>query len=243
MDDAMHVRTIALIGEKGMERLKRSTVCVMGAGGVGSYAIEALARAGVGTLVVADHGTVEPSNINRQLIALHSTLGKPKTEVVRERVLDINPGIRIVTHGVFISKENIGDIVPDPCHYIIDAVDTVWSKVEIAWYAASRGIPLLSCMGTGKKTDPSRFVFGDLSETRVCPLARKMRSELKKRGLGTLNVLYSEEPPAKHAGKVIPSISFVPSVAGLMLAGRVVLHLASETGSGCDIMREEQVQS
>ena len=212
-----------LIGEDGMEKLKESSVMVFGVGGVGSHCIEALGRGGIGRLILVDSDRVALTNINRQSIALHSTLGQYKTQVMKKKLLDINPQIRIATYEVFVLEDNAEQLLeesrPD---YVVDAVDTVTAKLTLARLCAERGIPVISCMGTGNKLDPSQFRIGDIYQTSVCPLCRVMRRELKKRNISQLKVLYSEEPPVRTGNAVPGSVSFVPPVAGLMIAGQVI---------------------
>ena len=222
-----------LIGD-GVEKLSAATVAVFGVGGVGSYVVEALARAGVGGLILVDHDRVAPSNINRQIIALHSTVGQYKTQAAKARILDINPNARVVTHEVFYGPETEAELPLDGCDYIVDAIDTVSAKLLLAEQAQKKRIPIISSMGTGNKLDPTRFEIADIMDTSVCPLARVMRHELKKRGIDRLKVVYSREEPIHplceeepQPGKRTPpgSISFVPSAAGLILAGEVIRDL------------------
>lgn len=231
-------RTELLIGPQGMEKLKNCTVVVFGIGGVGSHCAEALARCGVGRLVLVDNDVVSLTNINRQSIALHSTLGRPKTEVMRERIADICPETEVVTHETFVLADNLDEILAVRSNYIIDAVDTVTAKLAIAETARKRNIPVISSMGTGNKLHAELFRIADIYETSVCPLCRVMRRELKKRGVPTLKVLYSTEQPVdtsanetdepSGAKRSLPgSISFVPPVAGLLIAGEVVRDLLS----------------
>ena len=223
-------RTENLIGAEATEKLKAAKVAVFGLGGVGSYIAEALARAGVGELHIVDGDEVALSNVNRQLFALHSTIGKKKTEAARERLLDINPQIKIYEYPVFYSKETEDAVPLEGLDYIADAIDTVSSKLLLAEKAFSQEIPIIASMGTGNKLDPMQFEITDVSKTSVCPLARVMRLECKKRGIKKLTVLYSKEVPRKvtvpdeDGGKRNPpaSISFVPSAAGLMIAGKIV---------------------
>ncbi|MBE6589643.1 MAG: tRNA threonylcarbamoyladenosine dehydratase [Ruminococcaceae bacterium] len=230
-------RTAMLLGTAALERLKHSRVAVFGIGGVGSYICEALARVGVGALDLFDSDTVSLSNINRQLVALHSTVGLPKTEVMAARIRDINPDCRVTVHSVFYLPENAALFPLDGYDYIADAIDTVSAKIELAVRARDAGVPLISSMGTGNKLDPSRLCVTDLSKTEGCPLARVMRRELRARGITHQKVVYSPEPARPHpedapiptAGRTrIPpaSVSFVPSVAGLMIAGEIVKDLS-----------------
>lgn len=215
-------RTAALFGEDAVEKLKKSRVAVFGLGGVGGYVVEALARSGVGRLVLFDSDTVAESNINRQLIALKSTVGRYKTDVWRERIADISPDTEVVTHCVFYLPENADEYDLSDCDYIVDAVDTVSAKLEIITRADRLGIPVISAMGTGNKTDPERLETTDIYKTSVCPLARVMRRELRARGVKSLKVVYSKEEPKKGLGRTPASCAFVPSAAGLIIAGNVV---------------------
>lgn len=224
-------RTALLLGETGVRRLAQATVAVFGVGGVGSFAVEALVRAGVGRLVLVDNDRVHPTNLNRQLPALHSTLGRLKVEVMRERILDINPDAVVEIHPVFYLPGQGDELVRTDYNYIIDAIDTVTAKIDLIVQATEKGIPIISAMGAGNKLDPTRFEVADLADTSVCPLARVMRRELKTRGISHLKVVYSREQPVAvpaGEGKPVPgSLSFVPSVAGLILAGEVIKSLSS----------------
>jgi tRNA A37 threonylcarbamoyladenosine dehydratase len=233
------VRSAMLLGEDGIDKLAAARVAVFGVGGVGGYICEALARAGVGELHLFDNDVVSLSNINRQIVALHSTVGRPKVEVMKERILDINPDCKVVTNQVFYLPENADDFPLLDFDYVADAIDTVSAKIELAVRCAAAGIPLISAMGTGNKLDATRFTVTDLSKTSGCPLARVMRRELKSRGITHLKVVYSSEPPvtppddapsAKRLhGRTPPaSISFVPPAAGLMLAGEIIRDLIKE---------------
>lgn len=232
-------RTELLIGTEGMDKLRKSSVMVFGAGGVGSHCIEALARSGIGTLIIIDNDTVSLTNINRQSIAYHSTVGRPKTEVMAERIHDIDPSIRVKTYETFVLPENLTGILDGEgrIDYIIDAIDTVSAKIALAEEAGKRGLRLISSMGTGNKLHPELFEIDDLSSTSVCPLCRVMRRELKQRGILHLKVLYSREKPVdigeRQTGEdpgvrrsVPGSISFVPPVAGLLIAGQVIRELS-----------------
>lgn len=232
-------RTELLIGTEGMDKLRKSSVMVFGAGGVGSHCIEALARSGIGTLIIIDNDTVSLTNINRQSIAYHSTVGRPKTEVMAERIHDIDPLIRVKTYETFVLPENLTGILDGEgrIDYIIDAIDTVSAKIALAEEAGKRGLRLISSMGTGNKLHPELFEIDDLSNTSVCPLCRVMRRELKQRGILHLKVLYSREKPIDIGGRqtgedpgvrrsVPGSISFVPPVAGLLIAGQVIRELS-----------------
>lgn len=226
-------RTGLLIGEEGVACLKAARVAVFGIGGVGGYAAEALARSGIGAFDLIDNDTVCESNINRQIIATHNTLGRPKVEVMKERILSINPRAEVATHECFFLPENADEFDFRNYSYVVDAVDTVTAKLEIAVRARSAGAPVISCMGAGNKLDPTKFTVTDIYKTSVCPLAKVMRRELRKRGVESLKVVYSTEEAVKprNAGwqepeglrRSVPgSISFVPSVAGLIAAGEVI---------------------
>lgn len=228
-------REALLIGDDAMEILASSCVALFGVGGVGSYAAEALARSGVGKIVLIDNDTVSRSNINRQLCALESTVGKPKVSVVAARLKDINPDIEVVERMEFFLPESSHLFDFSEYDYVIDAIDTVSGKIEIAVLANEAKVPMISCMGTGNKLDPMAFRVTDISKTSMCPLARVMRRELKKRGISHMKVVYSEEAARKpkreikDGARTIPaSISFVPSVAGLIAAGEAIKTLISE---------------
>lgn len=225
-------RTAYVYGEDAVERLKRARVAVFGVGGVGGYICEALCRAGVGRIDIFDRDTVSLSNINRQIIALHSTVGREKVDVMKERMLDINPECEVNAYNVFYLPENADEYELSKYDYIADAVDTVSAKLEIATRAYKLGIPVISAMGAGNKTDPTRFEVADINDTSVCPLARVMRRELKARGVKKYKVVYSKEEPRKsgvtdpESGKAIPgSLSFVPSAMGLIMAGEIIKDL------------------
>lgn len=214
-------RTIDLIGRPAFEKLQNSSVCVFGCGGVGSYVVEALARSGVGRITIVDNDVVDRSNINRQLIALNSTVGMPKAQAAAERVSDINPDCVVTPVELFFDSEHT---IPLNFDYIADAIDSVPSKLFLIEEAAKRGVPVISAMGTGNKLNPSEFEVSDISKTSYCPLAKKMRCELRKRGINHLKVVYSQEEPAVRA--VPPaSISFVPGSAGLLMAGEIIKDL------------------
>ncbi len=228
----MFSRTVSLIGEEKLNKLSASRVAVFGLGGVGGYAVEALARAGVGALDLIDNDTVSVSNRNRQIYALASTVGKRKTEVALARVKDINPAIKVQTYDLFFLPETAGNFDFTVYDYIVDAIDIVSGKIALIEKAKQAGVPVISCMGTGNKLDAAAFEVADITKTSVCPLARVMRRELKKRGVEHLKVVYSKEEPHSFTektgenGKPIPaSISFVPPVAGLLLAGEVIKDL------------------
>ena len=208
-----------------MLKLKNSRVAVFGIGGVGSYCAEALARAGVGSLALVDKDVVEESNLNRQLVALYSTVGREKTEIMAERVRDISPDCAVDSRSMFYLPETASEIDLAEYDYIADCIDNVTAKLCLIERAASVGTPVISAMGAGNKLDPSFLRVAELSETRVCPLARVMRRELKKRGIERLSVVYSEEPPAVRTSDTVGSVSFVPSVMGLLMAGKIVREL------------------
>ena len=224
----IYKRTEALIGTEALERLKKSHVAVFGVGGVGGYVTEALARSGIGELTLIDNDTVKESNINRQIIALTSTLGELKTEAFRKRIHDINPDIKVNIHNVFYLPETKDEIDFSSFDYVVDAIDTVSCKIAIIEKCDEEKIPVISSMGTGNKLNPTAFKIADISKTSVCPLARVMRYELKKRGIKKVKVLFSEENPVKQQMRVPASISFVPSVAGLIIAGEVVKDLINK---------------
>lgn len=226
------VRQLSAIGEEGIERLAASRVIVFGVGGVGGFAVEALCRAGVGQIDIVDGDRISVSNINRQLIALHSTVGRSKVEVMRERMLDINPNVIVNTFDMFYLPENADSIDLSLYDHVIDAVDTVSAKLEVIERASRANVCIISAMGAGNKLDPTRFEVTDIYKTSVCPLARTMRRELKARGIKKLRVVYSKEEPCACIGidpktnKPIPSsMSFVPSVMGLILAGEVIKQI------------------
>ena len=229
-------RSSLLLSEEGMNKLKNSHVAVFGIGGVGGHICEALTRCGGGEITIVDADTVSESNINRQIVALHSTVGRLKTEVFKERALDINPNIKINDNAVFFEEKNLDMFDFSAFDYVADAIDTVTSKLLLAKICSEKNIPIISSMGTGNKLNPSLFEICDISKTSVCPLARVMRSELRKAGIKHLKVLYSKEEPikvyeseARHSGRPSPgSVSFVPSVAGLMIAGEIIKDLCKE---------------
>lgn len=247
-------RTELLIGKEGLDKLADSKVVVLGIGGVGSYTVEALARSGVGSLVLVDDDAVCLTNINRQVIANFKTIGKPKVDVAKERIYDINRKCDVIIHKTFITEENIDEIITEDVDYVVDAIDTVSSKIAVAVWCKEHNKKLICCLGTGNKLDPTQFKIADLYETKICPLAKVMRYELKRRGIDKLKVLYSEEKPLKPKTdevvnckngcvctgesskrcalkRQIPgSISFVPSVAGLIIGGEVIKDLLGING-------------
>ena len=224
-------RTELLIGKEGIEKLNKSKVAVFGIGGVGSYVVEGLARAGIGNFILVDKDIVDLTNINRQIIATHKTIGIPKVEVARERILDINPDAKVEIYQEFFMPDS-KEILDNTVSYVVDAVDTVTAKIELVVRAKKLNIPIISSMGTGNKLDSTKFEVTDIYKTSICPLAKVMRKELKVRGIDSLKVVYSKEEPIKpekinelenETKKQVPgSISFVPSVAGLIVAGEVI---------------------
>jgi len=245
-------RTEMLIGSAALDVLRHSCVAVFGLGGVGSYVVEALARAGIGRLVLVDNDHVSLTNLNRQLVALHSTLGQSKVEVARARILDINPSAEVEIFETFVLPENAAGFVRPDYDYLVDAIDTVSSKIELAVLSRQAGVPVISCMGAGNKLDPTRFEVTDLYKTQYCPLSKVMRRELKRRGIDALKVVYSPEQPltpgahdpAESVSKrrVPGSISFVPSVAGLIIAGEVVKDLIRTAGQDPGTMKKQAQQ-
>ncbi len=227
--DEQFVRNVALIGKDKQDRLKNSRVAVFGLGGVGGHTVEALARCGVGQLDLIDKDRVDVTNINRQIIALHSTVGIEKTEVMKNRVLDINPDCKVNAYTMFFLPETADRFDFSRYDYIVDAVDNVTAKITLCQKAAEVGVPIISCMGTGNKLDPQKLCVADIYKTTVCPLARVMRRELKNRGIKSLKVVYSTEETQTrfddNGAPIISSISFVPSVAGLLMAAEVVRDL------------------
>lgn len=226
-------RTRGVIGDAGLEKLKNARVAVFGIGGVGGYVAEALARSGVGSIDLIDKDVVSVTNINRQIVALHSTVGKYKTEVMKDRIADINPDCKVVEHRLFYLPENADGIDLSRCDFVVDAIDTVTAKLELAVRTKALDVPFISCLGTGNKLDPTKLQIADVSKTSVCPLARVMRRELRARGINHLTVLYSTEEPIRSTvtenGKPVPaSTAFVPSAAGLIIASHVVRELINK---------------
>lgn len=243
-------RTELLIGEAALDKLKQSKVAVFGIGGVGSYTVEGLVRSGVGKLVLIDDDCVCLTNINRQLLATRKTVGKAKVEVMKERILEINPEVEVTIFQKFYMPDTADELIFDDYDYIVDAIDTVTGKIDLIQKAKAKNIPIISCMGAGNKIDPTKFEVADIYKTSVCPLAKVMRKELKKRGINSLKVVYSKELPiipketegsSCATGCICPSgttrkctirrqipgsISFVPSVAGLIIAGEVIKDIA-----------------
>ena len=232
-------RTEMLLGDAAMERLLKARVAVFGIGGVGGYVVEALARSGVGTLDIIDNDIVSLSNLNRQIIATHPVIGRPKVEVAKERILSINPEAVVNAYQIFYLPDTPSPLNFKDYDYVVDAIDTVTGKIGLVMEAQKAGVPVISCMGTGNKLDPSALRVADIYQTSVCPLARVMRRELKKRGVESLKVVYSKETPvepysnspafagmpASERNAVPGSTAFVPAAAGLILAGQVIRDL------------------
>lgn len=239
-------RSQMLLTREGMDKLKAAKVVVLGLGGVGGSCAEALVRSGLGTIIIVDHDVVTPSNINRQIIATTETLGMRKTEAARRRLLAIHPECAVIVKDEFVLMNTLAEIIPEDADYVIDCIDTVTAKLDVAQWCQEKGIPLISSMGAGNKLDPTKLVFSDIFNTSVCPLAKVMRRELKKRDVKSLAVLYSEEPPIKpyldystksestieselKPKRMTPgSVAFVPPVAGMMLAGFVVRKITGK---------------
>jgi len=245
-------RTELLVGEEGINKLHNSKVIVFGIGGVGSFVVEALTRAGVGNLILVDNDTICISNLNRQIHATQATVGMIKVEAMKERVISINPKCNVEAKQVFITADNISEIIPSDVDYVVDAIDTVTSKLALAEYCYKNNINIISSMGTGNKMDPTQFRVSDVFKTKVCPLAKVMRHELRKRGVKKLKVVYSEEQPVRPINDMaiscrnhcicppgaahkcterrdIPgSTAFVPSVVGLIIAGEVIKDLTRD---------------
>lgn len=225
-------RSGLLLGQDAMEKLKNAKIAVFGLGGVGGYVVEALVRTGIGYLELIDHDSISITNINRQILATHSTLGMAKAEAAKARVLDINPEAEVVARNEFFSPDTLENFDFSQYSYVVDAVDTVTAKLALVSACQTAGVPIISCMGTGNKLDPSKFQIADISKTSVCPLARIMRKECAKRGIRHLTVLFSTEDPISPAEadeplpqgrRALPgSVAYVPSVAGLMIAGKVI---------------------
>ena len=224
-------RAEMLLGAKALEKLKNSRVAVFGVGGVGGYVVEALARSGIGALDIIDNDVVAPSNLNRQIIATHKTIGRYKTDVAAERIADINPDCAVRAHRLFYLPETAALFDFTEYDYVVDAIDTVTGKLALIEQANAAGTPIICSMGTGNKLDPAAFEVADIYQTSVCPLARVMRTECRKRGIKKLKVVYSKEPPLRPAAKCIDenprrgtpgSVPFVPPVAGMIIAGEVI---------------------
>ena len=234
--DERFIRTELVFGEAGMNRLAKARVAVFGVGGVGGHCVQALARAGIGSIDLFDDDVVSVTNINRQAVAMTSTIGRPKVEVMRDQILDINPDAIVTCRQMFYTPENADSVDLSVYDYIVDAIDTVKAKVELICRAKASGVSVISAMGAGNKLDPTRFEVEDLAKTSVCPLCRVMRAQLKKRGVAHHKVVYSREEPVRVVadesnGRHAPgSVSFVPPVMGLILAGEVIKDIAKNGG-------------
>lgn len=223
MEETWISRTELLIGKEATQKLRKSKVAIYGIGGVGSFVVEGLARTGIGHLVLIDKDIITVSNLNRQIHATHATIGKRKIDVMKQRILEINPELKVDIYNAEEIEGGEEKIIDNSFSYVVDAVDTVTTKLKLIERATSLQVPILSCMGTGNKLDPTKFEVVDISKTSVCPLARVIRKELNKRNINKLKVLYSKENPIHTKEQLQPgSISFVPSVAGLIIAGEVV---------------------
>lgn len=224
--DKQFERTANLIGVQNVEKLQSKKIMIIGIGGVGGYTAEALARAGVGGFCLVDCDIVDLSNINRQIIALHSTIGKPKVDVMKQRILDINPNCNVETKNVFLSKDNVCELDFMAYDYVIDAIDNITVKIKLAVLAQEQNFKLISTMGTGNKLHPELFEIDDIFSTQICPVAKVMRKLLRQNNVNKLKVLYSKEIPVKSLSQRVPaSISFCPSVGGLRVAEEVILEL------------------
>ena len=221
-------RTEMLLGQDAIEMLNKKRVAIFGVGGVGGYVCEALVRSGIGAFDLIDSDKVDITNLNRQIIATHKTIGKYKVEVMKERMLDINPDVNVNIHKCFFLPENADDFPFNEYDYVVDAVDTVTAKIELILRAQKDNVPIISAMGAGNKLDPSRFKVADIYETIVCPLARVMRRELKKRDVKSLKVVYSDEPPIQTNAEFPGSTAFTPAAAGLVIAGEIVKDLSEK---------------
>lgn len=224
----IYQRTKLIIGDSGIEKLKKSKVCICGIGGVGSYVLEALARVGIGNITVIDKDKVDVTNINRQIIATVHNVDKPKVICAKERINDINPNIKVDGIETYLDEESIEKHIDISFDYVIDAIDSVNSKVALIKYCYDNNIKIISCMGMGNKINPSDIKVADIYKTSVCPLAKIMRKKLKEQDVKKLKVVYSEEMPIKNNEGILGSISFVPSVAGLVIASEVVKEIIKE---------------
>ena len=225
--DTIYTRTEMMLGSVAVEKLKRAHVAVFGVGGVGGFTVEALARAGIGKITLIDSDRVAVSNINRQIIATHSTVGMYKTEAMRDRIRDINPECEVVIYNQFYSEET--PVSLEGIDYVADCIDSVRSKLHLITEATSKGVRVISSMGAGNKLDPTRFTVADISKTHTDPLAKVIRTELRKKGVNHLKVVFSDEPPINPSGERTPgSISFVPSVVGLIIAGEIIKDIVKE---------------
>lgn len=221
-------RTKLLIGEEKLNILQNSSVAVFGIGGVGSYVCESLVRSGIGTITIIDFDKVDITNLNRQIIALNSTIGKSKVSVMKERLLDINPNLIINTYECFVSKETINDFDFSKYDYVVDAIDNVTGKLLIIENCLKNNTKIISSLGTANKLDPTKLVLTDISKTHTCPLAKVMRLELRKREINHLDVLFSTELPTKNDSNILGSMSYLPSIGGLLISSKVILNLINE---------------
>ena len=224
MEEEWKSRTELLIGKENIQKLSKAKIIVYGIGGVGSFTVEGLVRAGVENIILVDNDVISPSNLNRQIHATISNIGKLKVECMKERILSINPKVNVETYIPQDIEHGEEILIDDSINYVVDAVDTITTKLKLIQRAKEEQVPIISCMGTGNKLNPTKFEITDIYKTSVCPLAKVMRKELKKRGIQNLKVLYSKEEPIKHEmeSRTPASISFVPSVAGMIIAGEVI---------------------
>lgn len=224
-------RTELLIGRQALEKLSKSRVAIFGIGGVGSFVVEGLARGGIGNFVLVDSDNVHITNINRQIIATHNTLGRPKVEVAKKRILEINPNAQVEIYNAFYSSDNSAQLIQKDYNYVVDAIDSVSSKINLILKSKEMNIPIISCMGMGNKLDPTMIEVTDIYKTSICPLSKIIRKEMRKNGINSLKVVFSKEKPVRvldkfNSKRQIPgSVSFVPSVAGLIIAGEVIKDL------------------
>lgn len=218
-------RTSLLIGEENIQKLNNSNVIVFGVGGVGSYVVEALVRSGIGNLSIVDFDIVDETNINRQIIALHSTIGKKKVEVTKERIIDINPNINLEVFNTFISPDTINTFDFSKYDYVVDAIDNVTGKLLIIQKAIEANVPIICSLGTANKLDPSKLILTDISKTHTCPLAKVVRTKLRQFGIYHLDVLFSDEEPIKTNSNTLGSMPYVPSVGGLLIASHIIKNL------------------
>ena len=224
MEEEWKSRTELLIGKDSIQKLSKAKIIVYGIGGVGSFTVEGLVRAGIENIILVDNDVISPSNLNRQIHATIPNIGKLKVDCMKERILDINPKVNVETYIPQNIENGEELLIDDTIDYVVDAVDTITTKLKLVQRAKEEQVPIISCMGTGNKLDPTQFEITDIYKTSVCPLAKVMRKELKKRGIQNLKVLYSKEEPIKHEmeSRTPASISFVPSVAGMIIAGEVI---------------------
>ena len=231
MEQEWKSRTELLIGKDNIQKLANSKVIVYGIGGVGSFVVEGLVRAGVENIILVDNDVIAPSNLNRQIHATISNIGKLKVDCMKERILSINPKVKVETYIPKNIEDGEETLINNTIDYVVDAIDTITTKLKLIQKAKEKQVPIISCMGTGNKLDPTKFEITDIYKTSVCPLAKVMRKELKKRGINDLKVLYSKEEPIKHdvESRTPASISFVPSVAGMIIAGEVIKDIIKKS--------------